>query len=405
MRIVLTTFLAFFVALAMISCSDDSGVNIIDVGNGNGGDDNGNGGEEELGTVYSITFNVDGGGTFTFSVDMDGATIEGDDLPDDFDGDVYTFDPDNDKVFIAGGMVGWPQPGTQANLQLTRAGASPGITVDAGPAQFKFFIVPPGVTNDDGDNASWAYGEREGDPNRSVDIESGGDYFTEWGDQPEVEEPETPQTLYMIGSALNMEDSDGDGTPDGWQWDLTDAPMISVHSKEMFWKIVWLNEGGEFKFAPQKEWNGDFGSDGQDPTDELYSFGTSNISVPGETGYYMVVVNFETEEISVTEPLVYLIGNTIGTWDTAAEGALFDVDNENEVVTITRELESDELRMYAWFDKGWFTDWWQSEFMIFDGEIEFRGAGDDQERVSIGEDGEYTIELNFKTGEGSITAN
>lgn len=97
MRIVLTTFLAFFVALAMISCSDDSGVNIIDVGNGNGGDDNGNGGEEELGTVYSITFNVDGGGTFTFSVDMDGATIEGDDLPDDFDGDVYTFDPDNDK--------------------------------------------------------------------------------------------------------------------------------------------------------------------------------------------------------------------------------------------------------------------------------------------------------------------
>lgn len=277
--------------------------------------------------------------------------------------------------------------------------------MDAGPAQFKFFIVPPGVTNDDGDNASWAYGEWEGDPNRSVDIESGGDYFTEWGDQPEVEEPETPQTLYMIGSALNMEDSDGDGTPDGWQWDLTDAPMISVHSKEMFWKIVWLNEGGEFKFAPQKEWNGDFGSDGQDPTDELYSFGTSNISVPGETGYYMVVVNFETEEISVTEPLVYLIGNTIGTWDTAAEGALFDVDNENEVVTITRELESDELRMYAWFDKGWFTDWWQSEFMIFDGEIEFRGAGDDQERVSIGEDGEYTIELNFKTGEGSITAN
>jgi len=75
----------------------------------------------------------------------------------------------------------------------------------------------------------------------------------------------------MIGSALNMEDSDGDDVPDGWQWDLTDAPLVTVHSKDMFWKIVWLNEGGEFKFAPQREWNGDdFGSDGEDATDEIY---------------------------------------------------------------------------------------------------------------------------------------
>ena len=397
MRIVLTTFLAFFVALAMISCSDDNGVNIIDVGNG--GDDNGNGGEEELGTVYSITFNVDGGGTFTFSVDMDGATIEGDDAGG-FDADSHTFDPDNDKVFIAGGMVDWPQPGTQGNLEMTLAGASPGITVDAGPAQFKFFIVPPGVTNDDGDNATWAYGEWDGDPNRSVDIESGGDYFDDWGNKPEVEEPEVPEIteLFMIGETVGS-----------WDWDEVDLQMIPIHpanGANMFWRIVWMEAGtGGFKFAPQQAWENDFGFDGNDPADEIYGIGSDNVPAPEESGYYMVVVNLDTEQISVTAPLVYLIGNTIGTWDTAAEGALFDVDNENEVLTITRELASDELRMYAWFDKGWFTDWWQSEFMIFDGEIEFRGAGDDQERVSIGEDGEYTIELNFKTGEGSITAN
>lgn len=58
--------------------------------------------------------------------------------------------------------------------------------------------------------------------------------------------------------------------------------------------------------------------------------------------------------------------------------------------------------MYVWFDKGWFTDWWQSEFMIFDNEIEFRAAGGDQDRVNLDEAREYTFDLNFRTGEGSI---
>lgn len=122
----------------------------------------------------------------------------------------------------------------------------------------------------------------------------------------------------------------------------------------------------------------------------------------------MVVVNWvedTTFEIAVTEPLVYLIGETVGSWDTAFEDGLFTVDNDNEVITITRELAAEELRMYAWFDKGWFTDWWQSEFMIFDGEIEYRGDGDDQDRVNIDAEGEYTIELNFRTGAGSVEAN
>jgi len=180
MRKLLTTFLAFFVAFAMFSCSDDNGVNIIDVGNG--GDDNGNGnGGEELGTVYSISVNVDGGGKFTFAVDMDGATIEGDDAGG-FEGDSYTFDPENDKVFIAGGVFDpqWEQPGTNGALQLTREGASPNVTVAAGSGEFKFFIVPPGVTNDDEVNATWAYGEWDGNPNRSVEIESGGEFSDVW---------------------------------------------------------------------------------------------------------------------------------------------------------------------------------------------------------------------------------
>ena len=209
-----------------------------------------------------------------------------------------------------------------------------------------------------------------------------------------IDEPEPPafEELFLIGDAVG-----------GWDWDEVDLPMIPVHSKpDLFWKIVWIEADGGFKFAPQRAWEGDFGYDGNDPVDEICSFGGDNLPAPGEAGYYMVVVNIDTQEISVTAPQIYLIGDTIGSWDTAAVGALFDVDNENEFVTITRELEAAELRMYVWFDKGWFTDWWQSEFMIFDNEIEFRAAGGDQDRVNHDEAREYTFDLNCRTGEGSI---
>jgi len=57
------------------------------------------------------------------------------------------------------------------------------------------------------------------------------------------------------------------------------------------------------------------------------------------------------------------------------------------------------LRMYAWHP--WFTDWWQSEFIILDGKIAFRGTGGDQSRVKVAA-GTNTISLNFKTGAGTI---
>ena len=211
--------------------------------------------------------------------------------------------------------------------------------------------------------------------------------------------PEYPEELYMIGSALNPEDSDGDGTPDGWQWDLTDAPMVPSHSKpHLFWKIVWLHEDEFFKFAPQRDWIGDFGKDG-DGEEGVFDIGGENLPVPGETGYYMVVVNLETDQVAVVDPKVYLFGDVV---DWSEE--LFTVDNENEVITITKDMLAGSVRMYAWFDavEDWFTDWWQHEFIILDGEIEFRGTGDDQERVNLSA-GSATIDLNFRTGEGTIT--
>jgi len=197
-----------------------------------------------------------------------------------------------------------------------------------------------------------------------------------------------PSALFMIG--------DGVG---GWDWASLDLPMIPVNSHpNLFWKIVWMNATGGFKFAPQKEWKDDFGSTGS-ATVGVYAKGGDNIPVPGTAGYYMVVVDLTANKIAIADPKVYLMGNTIGSWDTSNPAGLFTVDNANSVVTVTKTLAADELRMYAWHP--WFTDWWQSEFIILDGKIAFRGTGGDQSRVAVTA-GSHTVNLNFKTGVGSI---
>ncbi|PKD44354.1 SusF/SusE family outer membrane protein [Rhodohalobacter barkolensis] len=206
--------------------------------------------------------------------------------------------------------------------------------------------------------------------------------------------PSYPEELYMIGASVGS-----------WDWAAVDLPMIPVFDKPyLFWKIVWIESGvndAGYKFAPEQGWGEDFGWDGNDPVEGVHGIGTNNMPDPGESGYYMVVVNLETDEVAVVEPQVYLIGDTVDSWDSNVPENLFTVDNANEVLTITKDFLAGDLRMYAWYDGGWFTDWWQSEFIFFDGNIEFRGTGGDQDRVAIPA-GEATIELNFRDGTAAI---
>lgn len=203
--------------------------------------------------------------------------------------------------------------------------------------------------------------------------------------------PKYPEQLFMIG----------DGVGD-WQWENTDLPMIPVNgTPNLFWKIVWLNETGGFKFAPEKAWGKDFGGDSKAVKEE-YGKATENIPVPGTAGFYMVVVDLDANKISVVAPKVYLMGNTIGSWDANNSEGLFTVDNANEKITITKTLQAGELRMYvshAYFPEN---DWWRTEFMIFDENIVPRGNGGDQERVAVS-GVETTIDLNFKTMKGKIS--
>ena len=220
--------------------------------------------------------------------------------------------------------------------------------------------------------------------------------------------PEYPTDMYMIGNGLNMADTDSDGTPDGWQWELTNQKMIPVHSNpHLFWNIVWLEAGGEVKLSPEAAWGKDFGKTG-DATNGVFAKGGDNIPVPATSGYYMVVANLTVgaETIEINEPLVYGIGDAFGAWDAATEAYKFTVDNTNGVLTSIAFIADANLRMHTTASTftpvgtGPVVEWWQAEFAVIDGKIEYRATGGDQAAVPVSTG--QTVSLNFKDGTGSI---
>jgi hypothetical protein len=205
-----------------------------------------------------------------------------------------------------------------------------------------------------------------------------------------------PEKLFMIGDGISSFSGE-----DAWNWDLNDFEMIPVYSQpHLFWKIVWLNDSGGIRLAPQKAWENDFGKEGEE-VDGLYNTGEQDIPVTGFAGYYMLVINLQTKQVSVSRPRVYLIGDVVGSWDNQNPLASFSVYDNLAVIYLKRKLNAGIIRMYAWHDKGWFTYWWNTEFSVNNGEIKYPGSGSNLESVSVVE-GVYEMKLYFRTGEGSI---
>lgn len=207
---------------------------------------------------------------------------------------------------------------------------------------------------------------------------------------------EYPATLYMIGESIG-----------GWEWTGSYiVTMNPVHSHpNAFWAIVYINASaadGGFKFAPGKEWKGDFGVTGT-ATNGVYAKGTSNITT-ATAGYYLVYVDLKALKISVTAPSVYGIGDAFGGYTKAVAANKFTVDNTTKKITSPATTAAGNLRMYATCPLGEAdtpaVDWWQMEFNVIAGKIEYRGAGGDQAAVPIAL-GKKAV-LDFKAGTGVI---
>ncbi len=172
-------------------------------------------------------------------------------------------------------------------------------------------------------------------------------------------------------------------------------------SEEDFWTIIYLHEGEQFKFAPQAGWGDDFGYTGTTINDEAGANITSSSDgnlVVGKAGWYLLKVqNGSTKALTVLQPNVYLIGDAAGEWN-IADSHKFTVPTTEDGVFESPAFAADaELRMCVSVDG---FEWCQSEFMVFDGKIEYRGRGIDQNRVNVKAGQKVT--LNFTAGTGEI---
>lgn len=190
------------------------------------------------------------------------------------------------------------------------------------------------------------------------------------------------------------------GSNYGWgdKW----LQLVPFHSSEEdFWTIIYLHEGEQLKFAPQADWGGDFGYTGTTINDEAGANITSSSDgnlVVGKAGWYLLKVqNGSAKTLTVLQPNVYLIGDAAGEWN-IADSHKFTVPTTEDGVFESPAFAADaELRMCVSVDG---FDWWKSEFMVFDGKIEYRGRGIDQNRVNVKAGQKVT--LNFTAGTGEI---
>lgn len=205
----------------------------------------------------------------------------------------------------------------------------------------------------------------------------------------------TPEHLYVVGGFC------------GWDWGNSFEFVPVYDHPEMYWRMVWIDEAG-VKINTAQEWDGnqkgynDITVAG-DLAGNISTNDDGNICSTTPQWYLMVVTaSVSGRDIKYTvefnEPNVYLIGDTFGGWDELMADSKFDVPTTMDADFVSPAFKADgEIRAYV---KVPGNDWWHSEFMVFNGEIAYRGKGGDQERVA-GRVGQK-LYLNFATGKGSI---
>lgn len=197
-----------------------------------------------------------------------------------------------------------------------------------------------------------------------------------------------PDNLYMTGDEFG-----------NWDWSSSDVvSLVPVHNSGdkapgQFWTVRYLSAGKGFKFCPAKAWNGQefCGLD----TNEGYTIAGGNCTVE-QDGIYMIHIDLKNNILHIEPARIYGIGSCFGGWDEGMSNALFTADGKTLKCTLVAD---GEIRMYAASSRAT-SDWWTREFIFIDGKIEYRGKGDDQQRVNAGAG--QTVVLDFNAGTATL---
>ncbi|MEZ4911998.1 MAG: SusF/SusE family outer membrane protein [Saprospiraceae bacterium] len=209
--------------------------------------------------------------------------------------------------------------------------------------------------------------------------------------------PAYPSEMYIVG----------DATPYGWDTPGTKADGI-MHklaggspTEGIFWKICSLEGGKGFKVsaAEWKEPNlghsniSEFDGEGVSVTAD----GGGNLSV-AESGMYIVVLNLRDngKKLSVKPAEVYGIGDAFGSWDSGVEAYKFTANNTDKTFVSPAFVKDAAVRMYA--AHSWIPDWWNAEFRVDGGKIDYRNDGGDQAAVNGTAGQKVTLKFDDNTG-------
>ena len=199
--------------------------------------------------------------------------------------------------------------------------------------------------------------------------------LTKTGD---VDAPELPETMYIIGEAVG-----------GWDWDANGQDMTPVYGKDgAFWAIRYLEADKGFKFCSVKAWNGDFTSLGEDSG---FTVKENNCFVD-KSGLYMIAVDYAAGKVVIEPAKVWGFGPCFNGWE--GDPAALTVDGAK---VVSPALNAGSLRMYA-TASCYDVAWWQMEFNVFDGKIVYRGTGGDQAEVACSAGQKVTLDFNAGTG-------
>jgi len=208
-----------------------------------------------------------------------------------------------------------------------------------------------------------------------------------------VKDNSAPTELYMTGSAYSW----------GGVWN----ELVPVNgTKGAFWGIFHFAANDEVKFAPQAGWGNDFGftdAISQESKDRAgLSDAGGNLKV-GNAGWYLVYVSVigDDKAVEFEQPDVYLMGETsYDGWNAQlAEQDLFAVPATADGEFVSPAFLTGGAVRICVHPKA-VADWWRTEFIIFDGQIAYRGNGGDQAPVQ-GTAGQK-VYLNFGSGTGRI---
>ena len=209
-----------------------------------------------------------------------------------------------------------------------------------------------------------------------------------------------PETVYVVGNH------------NGWNWGNSLPATLVWGTDNMWWRMTYLDGG--WKFNSATEWNGS--EVGYDGAADIIDNANANITrsddgniVTNNPGWYLLVFTAEVVgrdvkyKVAINEPEVWMIGDVTGvSWQDRAEGWRLEVpttaDGEFVSPAFAAAATADNgVRVYCPIEGH---DPWHSEFMVFDGNIKYRGTGGDQDRVTA--PAGQKLYLNFSKDKGEI---